>query len=284
MNKLKKLIVYEILGNLPSRTIRELKYIQSKRYFKYFLIRRRQDVIITRRNKTRDLLIKKKQQELEKARRIEMSSIPTISMLMFRSGVVDNTLNPRESFNIETETYESALSKVKKMIKVNTDGIVNVRHSTKQINNALIPELVYNSTSKITITKPELIKIIKLENKLRISEISKRRNDEFFSLKLMSEIDQDFIEEALMFYGYNPYKDDSLKAYHLACGKYINDVEIKELVVWMKYDKMRGCKLSLGDSPIIDGINLHDLDNKIIPLKSLISNNRPNLIICGSYS
>jgi len=291
MDKLKKLTIYEILGNVPARTIRELKYIKSKRFFNYFLLRRREDLKNIRRLETRELILRKRseiQQRLERQQRGggKKESFEEIRalMLMFRSGVVDNSLNPIESFNIETETYEKALSKVKKLIKVNTDDIVNVRHSLKIINNALVPELVYRTDSKIKISKEELIKIIKLENKLRLSEESKKRNDEFFCLRFMSEIDQDFIEEALMFYGYKPQEDDSLKAYHLACGKYINDADIKELIVWMKYDKMRLCGLKLGEAPVVEGIELYNLDNKVIPIKSLMHESKPNLIICGSYS
>ena len=100
----------------------------------------------------------------------------------------------------------------------------------------------------------------------------------------MSEVDQDFIEEALLFRGYNPYKDDSLKAYHLACGKHINDPEIKELVVWMKYDKMRKSLLKTGQKPIVEDIQLFNLNNESFNLKDLLDPVKPNLIICGSYS
>ena len=100
----------------------------------------------------------------------------------------------------------------------------------------------------------------------------------------MSEIDQDYIEEALLFYGYNPNKDDSLKAYHLACGKYINDPEIKELVVWMKYDKMRKTDIKIGQKPIVEGIELYNLNNEAFQLKDLLDPAKPNILICGSYS
>ena len=165
MDKLKKLTIYEILGNVPARTIRELKYIKSKRFFNYFLLRRREDLKNIRRLETRELILRKRseiQQRLERQQRGggKKESFEEIRalMLMFRSGVVDNSLNPIESFNIETETYEKALSKVKKLIKVNTDDIVNVRHSLKIINNALVPELVYRTDSKIKISRKNLLK------------------------------------------------------------------------------------------------------------------------------
>ena len=265
----------------------------------YFLQRRRKELVAVRIQKTREVLEKrkierlKKKLEYEEKKRIERERRRNddfgggggmMRMLIFRSAIVDNSTNQIEKFNIPSESYELGLNKVKELIKFNTDDLVNIRHSKKEINGAFLPELVYKTDSNIQISKSELIRIIKLENKLRLSNASKSRNDYFFGCRLMSEIDQDFIEEALRFYGYSPSKDDSLKAYHLACGKHINDPEIKELVVWMKYDKMRKSTLTLNQEPIYNGIELYNLNNECFHLKELINENIPNLVICGSYS
>jgi len=291
--------------------IKKLQGIKNKRIYSYLLTRRRDDLLKTRRQKTRSLLIEKQKQEIEienqKREELNRQRINRgfrdrprctggmISMLMFRSAVVE----PNDLFklfdNIDSvdlihkddsskENNKEDIDLVKATVKHNINDIINVRHTEKKINKALLPEIVYNSDSKIQISKSELTRIIKFENKLRISDTSKKRNDYFSGCRQMSEIDQDYIEEALLFYYYTPSEDDSLKAYHLACGKYIDDLEMKENVVWMKYDKMRKSSLTLGQSPIVDSINVYSLDNKVIHLKDLILDNKPNLIICGSFS
>jgi len=285
---LKKLLQYEILNFLPTSKIRKFREIKIKKLFTYFLNRRRQDLIKTRAIKTRSLLIKK-QNELKKIKmnkQVEYSNkfYQAARMLIFRSAIIDSAPYQVDKFNIPSEEYKDGLNKVKKLIKLNTDDLINIKHSTKEINEALVPELVYRTNSKIFISKSELIRIIKLENKLRLSSHSKKRNDYFFGNRLMSEIDQDFIEEALLFYGYNPYTDDSLKGYHLACGRHINNPEIKELVVWMKYDKMRKSTLNIGQEPIYNNIEVYNLSKQNIQLKDLILENIPNIVVCGSYS
>jgi len=83
--------------------------------------------------------------------------------------------------------------------------------------------------------------------------------------------------------GYNPTNDDSFKAYMLACGKYINYHEVREQVVWMKYDKARKGILEINSSPPLD-FSVYDLNKKEIHFSKLISKTKPNIIISGSYS
>ena len=289
LDKLKKFLIYQILNFLPSRVYKQFRIIKNRKYFTYFIEKRRVELINAKKKITRELLLKKKEEErknlelmLESNKKVKNKI--RMKMLIFRSATINEQKFNDENENPILNTDLEDLMKVKELIKHNQNDIVNIRHTQKQLNGAFLPELVYNSDSEIQISRSELIRILKLENKLRLSENSKKRNDYFFGHRLMSEIDQDHIEEALLFFGYIPSKDDSLKAYHLACGKYINDPEIKELVVWMKYDKMRKSPILQGQPPILEGIEIYNLANQPIPLKNLLVENKPNVIVCGSYS
>ena len=291
---------YEILDFLSTASIRKFhSKIKNKRFFNYFIKRRRIELIKQRQAKTRVLLQKKQiEEELTEIRELMRREIIELErpividdrrvlMLMFRSATIQKPPNEDDEILnkvVNSKSREENITKLKNIIQLNVDDILDFRYKTKKINEAFLPELIYKTDSKIQISKPELIRIIKVENKLRISENSKKRNDYFFGCRLMSEIDQDFIVEALRFYGFSPEKDDSLKAYHLACGKYINDPDIKELVVWMKYDKMRIPKISVGQNPIVEGIELYSMDKQAFRLKDLLIENRANLVVCGSYS
>ena len=160
-------------------------------------------------------------------------------MLIPRSGFVRDAYEESDDSINEYRIKKPKNNNIKSVVPFDDQSLTLIRHIRKQTNGAFLPELVYNSPSKIDISRSALIQILKIENKLRLSELTKQRDDLLDGSRLMTEIDQDFIKEALRYYGYRPEEDDSLKAYHLACGKYINDPEIKELVVWMKYDKMR---------------------------------------------
>ncbi len=92
------------------------------------------------------------------------------------------------------------------------------------------------------------------------------------------------IKQALYINGYNPSFDELLKAYHIATKKFIDDPEVRESVVWMKYDKCRIGDYIPGDKPDLSGIKLFNLEGKQIWLKDLISFRKPNLIVGGSLS
>jgi hypothetical protein len=153
-------------------------------------------------------------------------------------------------------------------------------------NGAILPQLIYNSTSKIEFTKEMLIEILRIENKIRLSDKAKDLYDinKREELTVHLRMDQEMIKSALKSFGYNPDEDDSMKAYHLATSKFIHDEEVRNSVVWMKYDKCKIGNYTLEYRLNFDGIKLYDLDEKVCFLKDLISINRPNLIVSGSMS
>jgi hypothetical protein len=155
-------------------------------------------------------------------------------------------------------------------------------------NGAILPLYIYSSEPKIKFTKEELIKILQSEDKIRLSERAKKIYELVGkSVPSLIEHDRQMIEEALTENGYSPLKDDSLKAYHIATAKYINDLDIKNQVVWMKYDKSKKGNFSLNDHinvPTIHNVYLHKLTSERVQLTSLLSTTKPNFIVSGSLS
>jgi hypothetical protein len=66
--------------------------------------------------------------------------------------------------------------------------------------------------------------------------------------------------------------------------EYINDLEVREKVVWMKYDKARLGNFKIGEEVTNEDIILHDLQGCSYAFKDLLSNDKPNLIVAGSIS
>jgi hypothetical protein len=93
----------------------------------------------------------------------------------------------------------------------------------------------------INLNRDQLTEILRLENDARLSHEGLLDFDvvKHESVDVHIRHDEGFIIKALIIYGFNPSVDDSLKAYHLATTEYINDPEVREQVVWMKYDKCK---------------------------------------------
>ncbi len=158
----------------------------------------------------------------------------------------------------------------------------------KRLNGAVNPVAVFKTNSVIKISREDLMKILVIENKIRLDKKTlKKLDDQKDDMQKMYKIDGEVIKAALKDFGFNPEKDDSFKAYLLATGKYINDPELKELVVWMKYDKMKMGDLMVGDDYFTEetkNIELYTLQNKKVIFTSLLQEDRYNVIVSGSYS
>lgn len=154
----------------------------------------------------------------------------------------------------------------------------------KELNGALIPEIIYDSDSIIQIDREELMRILKIENKIRLSEEMRKLYDLDEDMSSYALLDEYTIKMALMTAGYEPDKDDSLKAYHLATGRHINDTEIKELVVWLKYDKTRNGKLKIGDDIVTKDIKIYDFEGNCHMLEDVLLKDGVNIVVCGSFT
>jgi hypothetical protein len=96
-------------------------------------------------------------------------------------------------------------------------------------NGAILPLYIYPNPAIITFNKEELRKILRIENKIRLSRETQLLYDshKYSSIEDHLLLDKEIIKQALTISGYNPKQDDSLKAYHLASAKYINDEEVR---------------------------------------------------------
>jgi len=110
-------------------------------------------------------------------------------------------------------------------------------------------------------------------------------------------IDDHIITQNLRIFGYKPGEDDSLDAYRVATGKYLEDPEVKQCVVWMKHDYMKLGKLRIGHQP--PNCTLHYLGSSSPSTSSsssspsllttaqkplFIGDERPMVLIGGSYT
>ena len=156
----------------------------------------------------------------------------------------------------------------------------------KKSNESILPLIIYSNPSKIEITKDQLIGILRYENQIRLSfsTLNAFDNQKMNGVQNHLQFDKQSILEALQYSGYNPNVDDSLKAYHLATTKFINDPEVQNQVVWMKYDKCQIGKFSVGNNAVIDDIYLYTLQKEKVLFKNLLCDKRPNLIVSGSIS
>jgi hypothetical protein len=152
----------------------------------------------------------------------------------------------------------------------------------KDINKAIVPYCVYDCEPKIKFNKEELIRILEAENRIRLSRSFYSLYD--IDISKFYELDEHCITQALRVCDYNPDEDDSLKAYRVATMEYINDLEVREKVVWMKYDKARLGNFKIGEEVTNEDIILHDLQGCNYAFKDLLSNDKPNLIVAGSIS
>jgi len=153
-------------------------------------------------------------------------------------------------------------------------------------NGAILPLYIYPHPSKITFNKEELMRILRIENSIRLSRESQLLYDthKYSSLEDHLLLDKQIILQALIITGYNPQQDESLKAYHVATAKFINDEEVRNEVVWMKYDKCKVGRFQPGDKAVINNIDLFSLLGTKTHFAEVLSSIKPNVIVCGSLS
>jgi len=152
-----------------------------------------------------------------------------------------------------------------------------------------IPIFIYDKEPLFLFSKEKLMEILKKENEIRLSEeVQDRYTNMRYNWSDKNEeydgfvIDRSCQIQALKEFGYDPSKDNSLEAYQVSCGNLMDDPEVKECVVWMKYNKMRFGSLKVGIQ--VPDVNLCTLLGNDVSLTSFIHQDRPLVIIGGSYS
>lgn len=271
-SNLKELRIRNCKFQIPMKL---LDYITKQQYGKLQLFDMSENTLVKNLNKnflinTLDEVNKKKTGKFiviyEKILEfVTIQSGVAIAMLLSRSGV-----------------YINRISDPKNLINNRVLG----KFIGKKPNGAILPQLIYDTASKIELSRDQLIEILRLENNIRLSDEAKDEFDNINTGPIFSllKYDQNMIITALKRYGFNPDEDDSLKAYHLATTKFIHDEEVRQSVVWMKYDKSKVGDYYTGDTIEFQDIKLYDLNEKVCFLQDLISIDRPNLIVSGSMS
>lgn len=156
------------------------------------------------------------------------------------------------------------------------------------------PMQVFNREPQVKIDRTELLRLLRYENQLRLSkEFQDRYTNMRFNWHVEGEeydafaIDREIQVRALRDNGYSPDApgDESFEAYQVACGRHILDPEVRDSVVWMRYDKMRRGTLVKG-APYRN-CNLVDMNTgEPLTLESKLPTikDRPLVIIAGSYT
>ena len=156
------------------------------------------------------------------------------------------------------------------------------------------PMQIFNREPKVKIDRTELLRLLRYENQLRLSEeYQDRYTNMRFNWHVEGEeydafaIDREIQVRALKDNGYNPDTpgDESFEAYQVACGRHILDPEVRDSVVWMRYDKMR--KGTLVKGAPYRNCNLVDMyTGEPLTLESRLpkEKDRPLVIIAGSYT
>jgi hypothetical protein len=172
-------------------------------------------------------------------------------------------------------------------IKLNGSDLndILIKQLSEKYDDAVYGEIIYKSPSSIQIGREKLIEMLKRENEIRLMYETKAKFDSFNEdMALYRIYDEQISIQTLKDFGYSHDSDDSLKAYRLACGKYLYEKEIRELIVWMKYDKTRMGKLKVGDQVITEGIYVYDLEGNKKELRDLIFKDKINVVVGGSMT
>ena len=156
------------------------------------------------------------------------------------------------------------------------------------------PMTVFHREPNVKIEREELLRLLRYENQLRFSqEFQDRYTNMRFNWHVEGEeydafaIDREIQVRALRDNGYNPDQpgDESMEAYQVACGRHILDPEVRDSVVWMRYDKMRRGTCAKG-APYRNCELVDMFSGASVTLDSFLPKepNRPLILIGGSYT
>jgi hypothetical protein len=214
----------------------------------------------------------------------ENSNATRFGMLYTRSAQISKSSSDNKPINFDHFSSTKQISDTKNHSNsISKDCDIFIGHKT---NGSVLPLIVYDSHADITISKLDLIEILKIENKIRLSDEAKKLFDQncYEAVLPFHILDEFLIKAALKQFGFDPEKDDSFKAYHIATHRFIEDKEVKNSVVWMKYDKCKIENYKVGDFINFEMIKLFDTLAKEYYLKNIIQNFTPNIILAGSLS
>lgn len=149
-------------------------------------------------------------------------------------------------------------------------------------NGAILPRSIYATQPKASLSKAELLKILQVEDKLRKDAKTIEKFSAEKDTKNFLSLDLEIRKEALQLCGYEP-DEDHVKAYGVACSEFYYDSQIRDSVVWLKYEKMKKGSQKVGDAPKTD-FEIFDLGAKPRKFSELIAKDIPTIIIAGSLT
>jgi len=151
-------------------------------------------------------------------------------------------------------------------------------------NKTLVPVVILEKEPDLKFDKEKLMQILRKEDEIRKSENIQLKYSVMFNEQEVNpvEFDREIIKDTLKNFGYRPDEDESLQAYQFSCGEYLEDEEVKECVVWMKYDFMKNCPFELGDN-FVD-CPVMTLENETKMISDYMVDEKPFIFIGGSYT
>jgi len=176
-------------------------------------------------------------------------------------------------------------------MKLKMDQLINsgIEYETTK-SGAYVPSINYEGDNYQIFDKELLMAMLMREDVLRKSEkwltkysrvLSQYETGRTDLDDALVEIDKKIRVQVLIDFGFQ--KARALDVYQLSCGYYMDDEEVKQCVVWMKYDKMKLGRIQIGEEYI--NCEIRNLRNERCMLSDLLPNQeKPIVLLAGSYS
>jgi len=169
----------------------------------------------------------------------------------------------------ELQPYQNKMPKNKEWIITN--------------NNTLVPIVILEEEPELKFGKEQLMQILRKENEIRKSEEVQVVYSSLYEDQIDPvEFDRKIIKDSLRSFGYDPDNDESLQAYQISCGLNLEDDEVKQCVVWMKYDFLKVCPFEVGDNFVDCPVMTLDKERKMIT--DFMTDDKPFILLGGSYT
>jgi hypothetical protein len=127
--------------------------------------------------------------------------------------------------------------------------------------------------------RKKIIEMLKHENKLRISD----KYQEMYDNK-QNDDDQEIVEKTLQKQVLRDfeYNDDTLEEYNSILSHYRDDEEVKNSVLYMKYNIVEECPIKIGET--VPDSKIIKLDGTPCQLYDFLQDDRPTVILAGSIT
>lgn len=140
-------------------------------------------------------------------------------------------------------------------------------------------KIVYMDFRVKETARKKIIEMLKHENKLRISD----KYQEMYDNK-QNDDDQEIVEKTLQKQVLRDfeYNDDTLEEYNSILSHYRDDEEVKNSVLYMKYNIVEDCPIKIGET--VPDSKIIKLDGTPCQLYDFLQDDRPTVILAGSIT